>query len=630
MRKKKALVFFFIFLSYTCFSNEQVYDFFNNIRNNNYFEAQNSLNDIQNKNLKESLKIYFNIIYYGTKTRVDISYSSNESNIVNTINLLNKGLTLYYKTGSEVTSFNFLKKSLQIALKQNDKILICEISKAILDIYERNSTTINDKSFNYFLELHKKYAYDELENKINKYYEFSLNLRHNFKNKKLVKNLYLNYNQLIKNNDPYLLQVRNYIALCGYDYKITRNYNRALEFINKANTILKNKDNYIISEKKQSLNILKGVLLFLTEKPHSALIKLKNIENSKNSGYIFKVLEKHKYYWIYKINSKYSQEALDSLLYKSKYLELLVKLNHAKSLEMISELETKYQTEKKEKENLELKQENLISETKRKRTFSFLVFAIIIAVAGSLIYILSLQNSKRKRKLALQEKEIEQQKNLSLLKEQEINTINAMIDGQEKERVRIAEDLHDNIGSVLSTLKLHFENLKLNRDKKHFNQEELYLKTESLIDETYLKVRKIAHAKNSGVIANQGLLVAVQNMAGKISSADKIKIEVIDYGLDKRIENNIEITVFRIIQELVTNIVKHANATNASINISLFDNNLNVIIEDNGIGFNKKKIKVKDGMGISSIKKRIKHLNGTFKIDSFKGKGTSIIIDIPV
>ena len=169
----------------------------------------------------------------------------------------------------------------------------------------------------------------------------------------------------------------------------------------------------------------------------------------------------------------------------------------------------------------------------------------------------------------------------------------------------------------------------MNREKKHFNQEELYRKTENLIDETYLKVRKIAHAKNSGVIANQGLLVAVKMMAEKISSADSIQIEVIDFGLDKRLENNLEITFFRIIQELVTNVLKHAYAKSITINISLFENNLNVIIEDDGVGFDTKNIK-DNGIGLSSIKTRIQHLKGKIDIDSTLTKGTTIIINVPI
>jgi len=118
-------------------------------------------------------------------------------------------------------------------------------------------------------------------------------------------------------------------------------------------------------------------------------------------------------------------------------------------------------------------------------------------------------------------------------------------------------------------------------------------------------------------------------MAEKISIANKINIEVVHFGLDKRLDNTTEIDVFRIIQELTTNIIKHAEATEATINLSLYDNNLNVIIEDNGVGFEPERISANTGMGIESIKKRIKHRNGTFEIDSSINKGTSIIMNFP-
>lgn len=313
-----------------------------------------------------------------------------------------------------------------------------------------------------------------------------------------------------------------------------------------------------------------------------------------------------------------------------KYISLKDSILKLDIIESVNDIETKYQTEKKEKENLKLKAQNIEAEAERQKNKIFLTVSLLFIVLGGTIGLLSLKNSKRKRKLAEQDKELETQKNLTLLKEQELTTINAMVDGQEKERKRIAEDLHDNLGSVLATLKLHFENLKMNREKKKINQETLFDKTENLIDEAYLKVRRIAHAKNAGVIANQGLLTAIQMMAEKISSADKVKIEVVDFGLDKRLENSLEITIFRIIQELLTNIMKHAEAKNATINISLYDKNLNIIIEDDGKGFDLKKVNLKNGMGISSIKTRVEHLKGTFEVDATIGKGSSIIIDIPI
>ncbi|WP_237589052.1 tetratricopeptide repeat-containing sensor histidine kinase [Polaribacter sargassicola] len=309
--------------------------------------------------------------------------------------------------------------------------------------------------------------------------------------------------------------------------------------------------------------------------------------------------------------------------YYEKYDIIKDSLNITAQNIAISDLNIKYETEKKDKLNLQL-------EIDKKKSQNFLIATLLSLILISVIGTLLIKNSNKKRKVAEQQKELEKQKNLTLLKEQELTTINAIINGQEKERKQIAEDLHDNLGSILATLKLHFDNLKINHTKKKIDQETLFNKTEGLIDEAYLKVRSIAHAKNAGVIANQGLLVAIKMMAEKISSADKIKIDVVDFGLNKRLENSLEIGIFRIVQELTTNIIKHADAKNATINLSFYDQNLNIIIEDNGKGFDINNVNLKNGMGISSIKTRIKHLNGTFEIDSTIGKGSSVIIDIPV
>ena len=281
----------------------------------------------------------------------------------------------------------------------------------------------------------------------------------------------------------------------------------------------------------------------------------------------------------------------------------------------ISELNEKYQNAEKEKEILE----------NRNWIFGLSSLIIILIAIGVSI----LQNSRRKRLLALQEKELETQKNLTLLKEQEITNINAMVEGQEKERKRVAEDLHDNLGNVIATLKMHFENLRINKEKKKVDQEILFNKTEGLIDEAYQKVRNMAHAKNAGVIANQGLLVAVKLMAEKISSANTIQIEVIDYGMERRLENSLEISLFRIVQELTTNIIKHAQASHATINISQDEDDITILIEDNGVGMNTSQIDMQKGMGLHSIKTRVEHLDGSFTIDSTPSKGTTIIIQIP-
>ena len=411
----------------------------------------------------------------------------------------------------------------------------------------------------------------------------------------------------------------------GLEKRIVSEPKESIEFYKKSYSLLNNNIPFHKST-IYGLNLNLGKL-------YLSLGDKENAQKYFNSAKYYTINSKYKTFFY----DRYISDYFDSIKkYDSAYFHIKRSLNieydlnyKSNSLE-ISQLNKLYQTERKEKENLQLKQENLISEQKRKQNRNLLYGSLVFISLGGAITYLTLKNSRRKRQIAEQQKELEKQKNFTLIKEQEITTINAMIDGQEKERVRIAEDLHDNIGSVLATLKLHFENLKLNREKKHFNQEELYEKTEDLIDETYKKVRSIAHAKNAGVIANQGLLVAIQIMAEKISSANKTQIEVLDFGLNKRLENNLEVAVFRIIQELTTNIIKHAEAKNATINISQFDNTLNIIIEDDGKGFNYKKTNLKSGMGLNSIKTRIEHLNGNFDVDSTLNKGTSIIINIPL
>ena len=152
----------------------------------------------------------------------------------------------------------------------------------------------------------------------------------------------------------------------------------------------------------------------------------------------------------------------------------------------------------------------------------------------------------------------------------------------------------------------------------------------TLLKDAYSQVRGIAHEKNSGVMAKDGLLPAIEKLAQTVSSSQGLKIEVQDFGLEDRLSNDLEITIFRIIQELVTNIIKHAQATEAIISLTQHDGELNIMVEDNGIGFKAGKLTDKNGMGLGSIERRVEHLEGAMAVDSSPGNGTSIIIDIPL
>ncbi|NNT72739.1 sensor histidine kinase [Flavobacterium sp. IMCC34852] len=309
--------------------------------------------------------------------------------------------------------------------------------------------------------------------------------------------------------------------------------------------------------------------------------------------------------------------------YLDKKKALEKELSDQEENKIIRDINTKYETQKKELENQELK----IKDQKNKLFLYSFIGLFLVFVIGAYFRI---SHINKKKKIAEQEKLIESQKLENVLKEQELLEIDKILEGQEKERLKLANELHDNLGSILATLRLNFQNLYQQTEGIKEEERELFAKTDELIEDAYQKVRGMAHAKNAGVIGSEGLVPAVQNIAKKVAIPNKLKVQVIPFGMTKRLENALEVTLFRMIQEILTNTIKHAQATEITISLTQDDDTINILIEDNGKGFNPKAIDKKEGMGLSNIEKKVEQLNGTFNIDSFEGKGTTIIIDIPL
>ncbi|WP_333876793.1 ATP-binding protein [Flavobacterium sp.] len=312
-----------------------------------------------------------------------------------------------------------------------------------------------------------------------------------------------------------------------------------------------------------------------------------------------------------------------ALEYLDKKKKIEKEFSDQEETKIIRDINTKYETQKKELENQALK----IKDEKNKLVIYGFIGIFLIFLTGAYFRI---SHINRKKKIAEQERLLESQKLENVLKEQELLEIDKLLEGQEKERLKIANDLHDNLGSILATLRLNFQNLYQQSGYSSEDQKELFTKTDDLIEEAYQKVRGMAHAKNAGVIGNEGLVTAVQNIAKKVAIPNKLKVEVIPFGMENRLENKLEVTLFRMIQEILTNAIKHAQASQITISLTQDTDSINIIIEDNGKGFNVKALNKNEGMGLHNIEKKVEQLNGTFNIDSFEGKGTTIIIDIPL
>lgn len=228
--------------------------------------------------------------------------------------------------------------------------------------------------------------------------------------------------------------------------------------------------------------------------------------------------------------------------------------------------------------------------------------------------------------LELSRQELMQQQKLEKVKnESQIRILNATLDGKESERKQIAETLHDSVSALLSSANLH-----LQACKKQFNGTTPIEvdKSQSIINEASQKIRDLSHTLVSSILLKFGLSYAIKDIAEKFSNSE-LKIDF-DTRYIKRYDQGFEIKLYNIIQEFINNILKHSEASYAKITLLEKRKKLHLTIEDNGKGFDKTKIPEKDGLGINQIDARIQMMQGKFHIESGKGKGTLITIELPV
>jgi signal transduction histidine kinase len=259
---------------------------------------------------------------------------------------------------------------------------------------------------------------------------------------------------------------------------------------------------------------------------------------------------------------------------------------------------------------------------------TFLIYGIgSLVVILSLLYGLNYYKLRQKNLgLKLSQTELLQIQSIEKIKsESQIRILNATIDGKETERKQIAETLHDSVSALLSSANLH-----LQAAKPQFNGDipiEID-KTQKIIVEASQKIRDLSHTLVSSVLLKFGLTYALKDMAEKYSNS-QIQIHTDIEGL-RRYHQDFEIKVYNITQEFINNILKHSDASNATIFLREHNNTLCVKISDDGIGFDKTSIIRKDGLGINQIDARIHIMKGEFHIDSVEGSGTEIHVELPI
>ena len=264
-------------------------------------------------------------------------------------------------------------------------------------------------------------------------------------------------------------------------------------------------------------------------------------------------------------------------------------------------------------ENKMLKQElNLSKSIKEKQIFYFLVVGLLLISIGLWYFF--------KQRQRLKNQEIETLKN-----NQEISNLESLIDGEEKERKRIAQELHDGLNGDLSAIKYRLSTLE-EAGLSPIDTENLG-KVITMIDDSCTQIRSISHNLMPSSILEYGLIETIKEYLIKINTSDHFRVDFQSYGNYIGLTKKNETIIYRIIQELVTNILKHSKATEAMIQLNYREDELVITVEDNGIGFNLDS--VSNGIGHKNIQTRIAFLNAHMDVDS-SANGTFYTITIDI
>lgn len=308
--------------------------------------------------------------------------------------------------------------------------------------------------------------------------------------------------------------------------------------------------------------------------------------------------------------------------YKSSAEYLTLQLNLSDSISNVKSkinanfLTIQYQTAQKEAQ-IKLQQAAL----RQKNTLNYI---LIGGAAGLLIFsLLAYRNYRNKQKL-------QQQRINELETEKQLTATEAVLKGEEQERIRLAKDLHDGLGGMLSGIKYSLNSMKGNLVMTPDNAQ-AFERSIDMLDSSIQEMRRVAHNMMPEALVKFGLDTALKDFCNDINQSGALKVNYQSIGLgNEEVEQITAITIYRIVQELLNNIIKHAAATNAIVQVSKMDDVLSVTVEDDGKGFDTEILKHTKGIGWSNIQNRIEFLKGKMDVNSQPGKGTSVLIEINI
>lgn len=350
------------------------------------------------------------------------------------------------------------------------------------------------------------------------------------------------------------------------------------------------------------------------KKYHDAMLLAKSVmQIAEEKGMLTVKNETH--FVLYEILQKIG-DYKSSLEHYYTYVTGKEKLLNQSILHQVYDFELTNLSQANQLQQLELEKKELAIARKN----SLLIFTLVVFFLTTGGFYLIYLNHRNRQRVKLQETVIH------LTKKKSIATVEAEI----QERKRIGHELHDCLGQMLSVIGLHISVLQKKKEMSEDKRKEILDSIMRIIDEAFLEVRNISHNLSPILLSERGLKEALKALSDQVNQSKQLKMRVETYGLNGKIDGLIENTLFRTIQEILNNAIKHSTADKLSVQVTCGENEITLIAEDNGKGFDLSKIKNSGGSGLSNIRSRIENLGGNIYLDSNFERGTIISIVIPL
>ena len=326
----------------------------------------------------------------------------------------------------------------------------------------------------------------------------------------------------------------------------------------------------------------------------------------------------------YQISKSYEhlKDYKKSLEFYKKYTSLRDSSINKENYAAATDIQNKYESAKKEKEIIKLNADNKEKSTQNKILIGLTFGLLALAFLGY-------RNFKNRQEIATQQQTLQEQKITELEKDQQLQSIDSMLKGQEDERNRIAKDLHDGLGGMLSGVKMSFMNMKENLIMSSENVT-IFERSISQLDNTISELRKIAHNLMPEALVRFGLNDAIKDFCTSMTTATHINIVYESMGKTRELDNTANVYIYRIIQELVNNAIKHGQPNQVFVQLTTTPNKILITVEDDGKGLNINELNISKGIGISNIKHRVNYFKGLLEFDAKSPNGTVVNIELNV